>query len=514
MNRIDRRALLKLIGQATSAGIVSSVAADGLFRRVEAQTAPAALPMGRRFVHINFSNGGLGWMFTSLCPPNYLDAPNKGSLALWKPTLPLEEVRTTSGGRFVIPRPILTAFDEAGERAAFETVLDGCVAFLGCGTGAPIHQTYAPSFQLTLGTRTTDISSEVARHQQFTTEYPMINMGGASLFGTGPRSFLAVSGNDIARLFERVTSAPGFDDAEIGRLAGLLRQLNPDRHAGPYARTLATQLVATRESARLFEPDPAVLGQLRVDTGVAYDDGTPLPFAEQPLAVQLGRLDRVDALTQGGSNTYFVGSIELGALGEQTRSIVRGAAGVIQAMENGVAAENVQLDGVQDDPHNRIAELHAVANEADLYDAMLIKLFWVFKFLVELEKRGLYQDTTVLIDGDFSRILNAQYDDGGVNGLVLFSGTGRLRPGFYGDSGVAGDGACWFRIPDLYAAAAGQTGDFPALLPEQFDGGSDLPHKLCLGITLHAMGMSLGDAAAGAQMREDEIGLIEVFSRA
>jgi hypothetical protein len=511
MNPFDRRRFLDLIRRATAAGLVSSLSVDGLVRRAEAQTS-SGIPMGRRFVHINFSNGGLGWMFTCICPPSYLNATNKGSLALWSPSLALEDVTTPSGGRFVIPRPILDAFDAQGDRAAFERVLDGCVAFLGCGTGAPIHQTYAPSFQLTLGARTTDVSSEVARQQQLVTPYPMINMGGASLFGTGPRSFLAVSGNDVARLFERVTDAPGFDDAQINHVASLLNALNPDEHKGPYARTLATQLVATRESSRLLVPDPSVLTRLQVATGVAYQNGTPLPAAMQPLAVRMGRLDRVGALTQGGTNTYFIGSMEVGALGQETTRIVRGAAGIIQAMENGIGAENVQIDGVMDDPHNRIAELHAVGNTNDLYEAMLIKLWWVFAFLVELEKRGLFAETTVLVDGDFSRVLNVQYDDGGVNGLILFSGTGRLRPGFYGDSGVRGDGACWYRLPDLYAAARDMTA--PGLQPEQLDGGSDLPHKLCLGIALLAMGMSPAEAGLAADMREDEVALIQVFSRA
>jgi hypothetical protein len=229
----------------------------------------------------------------------------------------------------------------------------------------------------------------------------------------------------------------------------------------------------------------------------------------QPLAVQLGRLDRVGAFTQGGTNTYNIGSIEVGALGNETAAITRGLAGIIQAMEHGIACENVQLGGVQDDPHNRISELHAVANADDLYEALLIKLWWVFKFLVELEKRGLYADTTVLIDGDFSRVLNAQWDDGGVNAFVLFSGTQRVVPGFYGDSGV--NGGCWYRIPDLHAATPGT---FPGLLPEQFDGGSDLPHKLCLGIALLAMGMTPAEAGVAADMREDEAALIELFARA
>ncbi len=512
MNPVDRRRFLKLIGQATAAGVISSVSADGLIRRLSAQTADG-LPMGRRFIHLNFSNGGLGWMFTSICPPSYLDAANKGSLALWSPNLPLDEVVTVSGGRFVIPRPILEAFDESGDWGAFERVLDGCVAFLGCGTGAPIHQTYAPSFQLSLAGRTTDISSEVARHQRFTTEFPMINMAGAPLFGTGPRAFLAVSGNDMARLFEPVSQAPGFDTGQIGRLSDLLQSLNPDERVAPYARTLSTQLVATRESARLFLPDPAVLARLQVDAGVAYQNQNPLPIDMQPLAVQLGRLDRVGALTQGGTNTYNIGSIEVGALGTETAAIARGLAGIIQAIEGEIACENVQLGGVQDDPHNRIAELHAVSNVDDLYEAMLIKLWWVFKFLVELEKRSLYADTTVLIDGDFSRVLNAQYDDGGVNAFVMFSGTQRLVPGFYGDSGVDGGGACWYRIPDLRTAAQRQTGELPGLLPAQYDGGSDLPHKLCLGITLLAMGMSPADAGIAADLREDEAALLSVFSR-
>lgn len=509
MHSMDRRRFLKLVAQATSAGVVSSIAADGLIRRAEAQSS-AALPMGKRFVHLNFAYGGLGWLFTCLQPLSYLDAPDKSPLATWHATTPLDEVRTQNGGRFVLPRPILQSFEASGDRAALETVLDGCVMLFGCGTGAPIHAPYAPSFQLAVGSRTTDVSSVVARHQGFATPYPMLNLGRTNLEGTGTRSFLVVNDNDLSRLFEPVAPENQLSSGQTDQLVSLLEALNPDDHSGPYARTLSSQLLASREASTLLKPSPDLLARLSVDTDLIRNGGVLAPLASQPLALRLARRDIWDNFTNSGLGTRFVGSIEVGALGDVTLSFARGAAGLIQAMETGTGAENAQLDGVQDDPHNKINELHAIANAGELHETMLLKLQWVLSFLVELEKRGLYRDTTILIDGDFSRVLNSGYDDGGCNAFLLFSGGGRLRPGAYGDSGVDAEGHCWFQFPDLLASTPG--GNL-ALLERTTGGRSPISYNLCPALVLHAMGLGIDEAVGGADLRIDGARQLAIFSR-
>ncbi len=506
MHRIDRRRFLDLIARCAGAGVLTGSGAQALAQGV-GSAGGGLLPMGRRFVHLNFSNGGLGWMFTCLQPLSYLGQADRSPLAVWHPRTAIEEVRTPSGGRFAIPRALLGAFEETGDRAAFERVLDGCMVFFGCGPGSPIHSTYAPSFQLTVGSTTTDVSSQVARHQTFSTQYPMVNMGGSKLFGAGSKAFLSVLGNDMSKLFEPV--ADNLDGNQVDALTRLMVALNPAEGAGPYARTLSSQLLTARDATSLFRASPDMLGAIRVDTNIQRTGGAMAPLALQPLAVQLARRDIADVMTGGGINTHLVGPIEVGALSVRSLEIARGCAGLVQAMSSAIGAENAQLDGVMDDPHNGIAELHAISDVTELERTMLVKMFWVFRTLVELEKRGLFQDTTVLIDGDFSRVLNRQYDDGGVNAFVLLSGSGRLRPGVFGDSGVEG-GRCWFQVPDLAHASSG--GAIP-LHARQSGGGSTLPHKLVLGLVLHAMGMSADEARQAADLRSDERALIEVLSR-
>lgn len=506
MQGMDRRRFMKLIAQCAGAGVISSAAGRAMAQALP-QGASGALPMGRRFVHLNFSNGGLGWMFTCLSPLSYLGDTDRARLAVWHPQAAIEEVVTPSGGRFAVARALLAAFEETGDRAAFERVLDGCMVFLGCGAGSPIHSTYAPSFQLTVGPSTTDVSSQVARHQSFSTPYPMVNMSGSRLFGSGSKAFLSVLGNDMSRLFEPV--ADNLDANQVDALSNLLVALNPAEGAGPYARNLSSQLLTARNATSLFRASPDMLSAIRVDTTLLRNGTAMAPLSTQPLAIQLARRDLADALTGGGVNTRMVGPIEVGALSTRSLDISRGFAGLIQAMSSGIGAENAQLDGVMDDPHNGIAELHNVGNVAELEQTMLVKMFWVFRGLVELEKRGLFEDTTVLIDGDFSRVLNRQYDDGGVNAFVMFSGSKRLRPGVYGDSGVESDGRCWFQTPDL---ASARDGAAVPLFAKQSGGGSPLPHKLVLGLALHAMGMSVEDAQRAADLRSDERAMIDVLS--
>ncbi len=495
---MDRRELLKMLGGLG----LAAVAMPG---RAQAPGA-ALLPEGRRFVHVNFSNGGLGWLFTCLQPPSYLDTANRGGLATWTPSTPLDEVRTAGGGRFVVPRPLLAAFEAEGDRAALEAVLGGCVVFLGCGTGSPIHQTYAPSFQVTLGARTTDVASEVARYQRFRTDYPLLNLSRSRLVGTGSRAFLAVRDNDVASLFEDVSTVRDFDGDDVERLGTLLGRLNAEEGPGPYARALGVQRLAGREAVRLLRPPPDLRDRLDLPIQPLLSGGVILPLGEQPAAVRLARVDLAAARTANFVNTYTVGpNTELSALFKETVQTARAAAGTLAIMQAGAGGENVQLDGVMDDPHARIRELHDHGRPEDVHDAMLIKLYWLFRFLVDLEKSGSYAHTTVLVDGDFSRRLDAGFDDGGVNAIFLFSGTGRLRPGFYGDSGV--DGGLWFRLPDLHAGAAG------ALLERQPGGGSPYPDRLALALVLHAMGMDAEEAAAAASLRADEARLIVPFLR-
>jgi hypothetical protein len=343
----------------------------------------------------------------------------------------------------------------------------------------------------------------VARYQRFATDYPLLNLSRSRLVGTGSRAFLAVNDNDVASLFEDVSTVRDFD---VERLGDLLERLNAEDAPGPYARALGVQRLAGREAVRLLRPPADLRDRLELPIQPLLSGGVILPLVQQPDAVRLARVDLAAARTANFVNTYQVGpNTELGALFKETVQTARGAAGALAMMQTGAGGENVQIDGVMDDPHARIRELHDHGRPDDVHDAMLIKLYWLFRFLVDLQKNGLYQHTTVLVDGDFSRRLDAGFDDGGVNAVFVFSGTGRLRPGFYGDSGV--DGGLWFRLPDLNADAAG------ALLERQAGGGSPYPDRLALALVLHAMGMESDDAAAAASLRADEARLMNPFLR-